>query len=240
MAQDDDYIDAEVIQKATAGANSQERPNMGCLMAFLPFLVIFLLVFGPIYLWNQCRIDVPSRHMAILIKKIGGGSSQRSRACPEQMNTRAFKSRSPSAKAATSNRLVYNPYFYDWIVVPQIEIPEGKLGVRIRLHGDNLAPGDLIAFDENQKGYRSRCPHVPARYARSTHGSLAPKSVVTTAMPSTSNCTIPSPFPPVSKEWSPTFRAPCLRTRTCCWFRRAGVASRRPHWNRVLTTSIPT
>ena len=61
-------------------------------------------------------------------------------------------------------RYFKNPFFWDWVVVPQVEIPEGKLGVRTRLYGDNLGPGDLIAWSEGQKGI---VPEVlrPGRHA---------------------------------------------------------------------------
>ena len=52
----------------------------------------------------------------------------------------------------TEGRYYYNPYDWTWQVVPQVEIPEGKLGVRIRMYGDDLAAGELIAWKENQKG----------------------------------------------------------------------------------------
>ena len=160
MAQDDDYIDAEVIRRD--GRRIPKSAQLGCLMAFLPFLVIFLLVFGPIYLWNQCRIDVPSRHMAILIKKTGEDLPNGVELAPSSEYKGVQKE--VLREGRYFKPLVYNPYFYDWIVVPQIEIPEGKLGVRIRLHGDNLAPGDLIAFDENQKGIVADVL-TPGRYA---------------------------------------------------------------------------
>ena len=161
MSQNDDYIDVEVMQD-----DRRRRPpksaNLGCLLAFLPFIVIFLIIFGPIYLWNQCRIDVPSKHMAILIKKTGKDLPNGVEIAPSD------EYKGVQAKVLREGRYFkptkYNPYFYDWIVVPQIEIPEGKLGVRIRLYGDNLEPGELIAFDENQKGIVADVLE-PARYA---------------------------------------------------------------------------
>jgi regulator of protease activity HflC (stomatin/prohibitin superfamily) len=60
-------------------------------------------------------------------------------------------------------RYYRNPYTWYWVTVRQPEVPEGKLGVRIRLFGDNLPPGYLIGWDENQKGI---APEVlrPGRY----------------------------------------------------------------------------
>lgn len=161
MSQDDDYIDVEPIQRHR-GVRRPSKPAMGCLLAFLPILVVLLIIFGPIYLWNQCRIDVPSRHMAVLIKKTGKDLPNGVELAPSK------EYKGVQAEVLTEGRyfapLTYNPYFYDWVVVPQIEIPEGKLGVRVRLYGDNLAPGELIAFKENQKGIVADVL-VPGRYA---------------------------------------------------------------------------
>lgn len=149
MAQDDDYIDVEVIQ-SDGGGRFRKSALTGCLVAFLPILVMFLIIFGPMYLWTQCRIDVPSKHMAILIKKTGKDLPNGVEIAPsaEYKGVQAV----PLTEGRYFKPLVYNPYFYDWVVVPQIEIPEGKLGVRVRLYGDNLGPGELIAYEENQKG----------------------------------------------------------------------------------------
>ena len=162
MSKDDDYIDVEPIQRHRGAARPSKPAHLGCLLAFLPIVVVLLLIFGPVYLWNQCRIDVPSRHMAVLIKKTGQDLPNGVELAPSK------EYKGVQAKVLTEGRyfapLTYNPYFYDWVVVPQIEIPEGKLGVRVRLYGDNLGPGELIAFKEDQKGIVADVL-VPGRYA---------------------------------------------------------------------------
>jgi regulator of protease activity HflC (stomatin/prohibitin superfamily) len=161
MSQNDDYIDVELTRNDRRRRVGTRVP-FGCLTAFLPILGVFLLLFGPIYLWNQCRIDVPSKHMAVLIKKTGKDLPNDVELAPSS------EYKGVQAEVLREGRYfrpaVYNPYFYDWVVVPQIEIPEGKLGVRIRLHGDNLGPGELIAFEENQKGIVADVL-TPGRYA---------------------------------------------------------------------------
>jgi regulator of protease activity HflC (stomatin/prohibitin superfamily) len=44
-----------------------------------------------------------------------------------------------------------NPYTWDWEIVDQTEIPQGKLGVQVRNHGRPLPPGRVIA-GEGEKG----------------------------------------------------------------------------------------
>ena len=51
----------------------------------------------------------------------------------------------------TEGRYYYNPYDWGWQVVPQVEIPDGKLGVRIRMYGEDLPAGELIACEETTK-----------------------------------------------------------------------------------------
>ena len=106
----------------------------------------FLLVGAPLIIYTNCRIEVPSRHIAILTKKTGTDLSNDQEIAPGP----EFKGLQKEVLA--EGRHYYNPWNWDWFVAPQIEIPEGKLGVRIRLHGDELAYGHLLAAKENEKG----------------------------------------------------------------------------------------
>jgi regulator of protease activity HflC (stomatin/prohibitin superfamily) len=112
----------------------------------------------PCVIYQECRIDVPNMRMAVLTRKIG-----------EDLPMGVVIAASPEYKGVqrevlTEGRYYYNPYAWDWQVVPYVEIPEGKLGVRIRLYGDDLAAGELIAWEKTRKGI---VPEVliPGRYA---------------------------------------------------------------------------
>ena len=96
--------------------------------------------------------------MAILLHKTGKDLDNSDSIAPSD----EYKGVQPAV--LTEGRYYYNPYNWAWTVVPQIEIPAGKLGVRIRLYGENLPTGELIAFKESQKGI---VPEVllPSRYA---------------------------------------------------------------------------
>lgn len=108
--------------------------------------------------YNSCLIEVPNKHMAILVHKTGKDLNNSESLAPSE----EYKGVQPIV--LTEGRYYYNPYNWAWTVVPQIEIPAGKLGVRIRLYGDNLPTGELIASQESQKGI---VPTVlyPGRYA---------------------------------------------------------------------------
>lgn len=140
------------------GGSQRGRPQGVPTTVVLVILAILPLLVIPYVIYTQCRIEVPSKHMAILIKKTGMDIENAAEIAP------SAEYRGVQKELFAEGRHYCNPYEYNWIVVPQIEIPEGKLGVRTRLYGDNLPQGDLIAWKDNQKGI---VPQVlrPGRYA---------------------------------------------------------------------------
>ena len=140
------------------GGSRQSRPQGVPTAVILVILAVLPLLAIPYVIYTQCRIEVPSKHMAILTKKTGMDIENGDEIAPDA------EYRGVQKELLAEGRHYCNPYEYNWIVVPQIEIPEGKLGVRTRLYGDNLPQGDLIAWQENQKGI---VPQVlrPGRYA---------------------------------------------------------------------------
>lgn len=126
------------------------------LFAIPIVLVIFALVYYIGY--NICKIDVPSGHIAVLTHKVGTDISNDDLVAP-----------SPAHKGImlnflTEGRFFYNPYDWDWGVYPMINIPSGKMGVRIRQYGENLPYGQFLSQKENQKGIISEVLR-PARYS---------------------------------------------------------------------------
>lgn len=111
----------------------------------------------PAFIYEECRIDVPNKHMAILTHKIGKDLEKGEILAPSE------EYKGLQENFLTEGRYYYNPYAWDWQVVPQVEIPQGKLGVRIRMYGEDLPAGEVIAWKEDQKGI---VPEVlrPGRY----------------------------------------------------------------------------
>lgn len=107
-----------------------------------------------------CRIEVPSGKIAVLTRKTGQEISNAMEIVPSEQSG-MFKG--IEEKVLTEGRYFYNPWNWDWSVVDQVEIPENRLGVRIRLYGDDLDYGNLIAADENQKGIAAEVLR-PGRY----------------------------------------------------------------------------
>lgn len=121
--------------------------------------------FGLVGLWavySNFRIDVPSKHIAVLTKKTGEDLVNTEEIAPDATH------KGIQIEVLAEGRYFYNPYTWDWKVLPMIEVPTGQLGVRIRMVGEDLPYGDIIAWEGNQKGI---VPDVlrPGRYAINPH-----------------------------------------------------------------------
>ncbi len=102
-----------------------------------------------IWVFMYCRIEVASRTIAVLTRKTGAELTNVDEIVT-LANTDTFKG--IEEKVLTEGRYFYNPWKWDWDIVDQVEIPENRLGVRIRLYGDDLGYGNLIAEEPTQKG----------------------------------------------------------------------------------------
>jgi regulator of protease activity HflC (stomatin/prohibitin superfamily) len=127
--------------------------------------VFFLGFCGLIGLWtvySWFRIDVPSKHIAVLIKKTGIDLENNQEVAPDD------KHKGIQKDVLAEGRYFYNPYNWDWEVIEMVEVPTGQLGVRVRFIGDDLPYGETIAWQPNQKGI---VPEVlrPGRYAINPH-----------------------------------------------------------------------
>jgi hypothetical protein len=109
-------------------------------------VIAVLAVAIPSFIYEECRIDVPNKHMAILTRKTGIDLGRHEILAPTPEH------KGVQTEVLREGRYYYNPYDWTWQVVPQVEIPLGKLGVRIRLYGKDLPAGELIARAEDQKG----------------------------------------------------------------------------------------
>jgi SPFH domain / Band 7 family len=112
----------------------------------------------PVFYWTLCRIDVPTGYMAVLTQKTGQEISNDDELAPSS------KHKGLQKEVLAEGRHFRDPWNWDWEVVPQIEIPQGKIGVRVRLYGDDPPDSGIIAWQETEKGI---VPQVlnPARYA---------------------------------------------------------------------------
>jgi regulator of protease activity HflC (stomatin/prohibitin superfamily) len=119
------------------------------LPALLAGSVLPLLLLVPVagyvaYTWS--RVYVPAKHIAVMTKKTGKDLANDQEVAPDQ----SFKG--IQLEILTEGRHFRNPYTWDWSVYPMVEVPENRMGVRIRLYGEDLGYGEFVARDETYKG----------------------------------------------------------------------------------------
>lgn len=108
------------------------------------FLLFFLVMTYTIY--SQFRIDVPTKHLAVLIKKTGKNIENHMECAPDASYKGVQK------EVLLEGRYFYNPYIWDWEVVPYEEVAENELAIMVRLNGDNLPYRHFVASEEVNKG----------------------------------------------------------------------------------------
>lgn len=107
--------------------------------------VLVFVLFLPIWIWFFWRIEPRAGEIAVLIRKTG-----------KPLSSGKILSTEPNEKGIhlevlSEGRYFYNPYTWTWRIHKITDIPAEKLGVMIRLFGEDLPPGKIIA-GENEKG----------------------------------------------------------------------------------------
>ena len=136
--------------------NPQQPWYVSAGLGSILFLVIATAVGGWLA-YTSFRIEVPAKHIAILIAKTGINITNDMELAP------SLDHKGVQEEVLSEGRYFYNPYNWDWKIIPMVEIPTNKLGVRIRLKGDDLGYAQIIAWDPAEKGI---VPEVlrPGRY----------------------------------------------------------------------------
>lgn len=144
-------------------------------------LAVLGLVLLGMAIYHNCRIDVGTGEMAILTVKTGRDITNGDEVAP------SLNHKGAQAAFLLEGRYFmnpfedgprfFNPYDWDWDVIPQTTIPEGKLGILISLVGEDPGYGEFLGAIEkegqasgNQIGTPVRkgiIPNVliPGRYA---------------------------------------------------------------------------
>jgi regulator of protease activity HflC (stomatin/prohibitin superfamily) len=143
--------------------DSNFKKLLGSGLATLAALAVFAL--GMLmFCYSQFVINVPAYHVGILVRKTGKDLANSDVVAPDA----SYKGVQKEVLEVGRYFFKYDPYNWEWQIVKQQEIPDKKLGVRIRQFGDDLPYGEFLAFEENQKGI---VPGVllPGRYAINPH-----------------------------------------------------------------------
>lgn len=126
--------------KADALSSTAAASIVGAGIAAVCLLAMSLVVY------QEFRINVPPKRVAVLIHKTG-----KDLANGDEVASGA-EYNGVQREVLTEGRYFRNPLEWDWEIFDQVEVPAGKLGVRIRLAGEELPYGQLVATTDEQKG----------------------------------------------------------------------------------------
>jgi regulator of protease activity HflC (stomatin/prohibitin superfamily) len=110
-----------------------------------------LSVFGLGLLWmcySQFVINVPAYHVGILVKKTGKDLANTDIVAPDASHKGVQK----DVLEVGRYFFKYDPYNWEWEIKPQKAIADGKIGVQVRLFGEDLPYGEFLAYQATQKG----------------------------------------------------------------------------------------
>jgi len=111
------------------------------------FVIGIVGILGMIYvIYSQFRIDVPTKHFAVLIKKTGKDITNDMECAPDETYKGVQK------ELLMEGRYFRNPFEWDWEVHPYEEISANELGVLVRLNGENLPYRHFVASKDFEKG----------------------------------------------------------------------------------------
>ena len=95
--------------------------------------------------WGTCRVYVPEGKMAIVTAKTGAPLP------PGRILAEAGEKGVQRVPLAEGRHFL-NPINNDWKIVPAVTIPAGSIGVVTSKTGKELAPGEILAPDDDSKG----------------------------------------------------------------------------------------
>jgi len=130
-------------------------------------LGLALLALGSVVAsYNACKIEVEKGEQAVLVRKVGLDLEPDMELAPPPRDGRTFYKGVQSGGAdngvLTEGRYFYNPYLWTWEVSKQYLVPDGKLGIRVALSGEELPAGRVLA-EPGQKGILRKVL-TPGRY----------------------------------------------------------------------------
>lgn len=114
-----------------------------------------------VWVWFFCRFYVPLNNMAVITSKIGANLP------PGQILAREGQ-KGIREDVLGEGRHFLNPVFYDWEIIPVIQIPPSKVGLVTSKVGSDLPPGEFLAAP-GQKGIR-RTVLGPGKYRINPYG----------------------------------------------------------------------
>jgi hypothetical protein len=112
---------------------------------------VVVLIALSLFTYKSFEIDVPEKHIAVLIRRFGIDLENNQEIAPPYDKKVGYH-KGIQQEVLNEGRYYYNPFYWDWEIRPMVEIPEGMMGVRVRLYGDDLPYGHFLATKETDKG----------------------------------------------------------------------------------------
>jgi regulator of protease activity HflC (stomatin/prohibitin superfamily) len=132
---------------------AHERPPRRRL-GWVPVIGAIVLLPVGIGVYHSCKIEVSKGQQAVLIRSVGLDLEPSMELAPAPKNGRYYKGVQTDGQddgVLREGRYFYNPFYWSWEIMPQFEVPQGKIGVRIAMNGAPLPTGQVIAAP-GQKG----------------------------------------------------------------------------------------
>ncbi|MGE3818147.1 MAG: hypothetical protein AB7I30_01815, partial [Isosphaeraceae bacterium] len=106
-------------------------------------------------IYNLCKIEIDTGQQAVLIRKTGLDLAPDMEVAPPPKDGKTYykgvQAGGPNNGVLTEGRYFYNPYVWDWVIDKQFEVPDGKIGIKLALSGEDLPSGQILA-ELGQKG----------------------------------------------------------------------------------------
>ncbi|WZO97857.1 SPFH domain-containing protein [Isosphaeraceae bacterium EP7] len=129
-------------------------------------LLIAACVLAVMVMYNSFKIEVGTGEQAVLVRLTGLDLEPDMELAPPPKAGAYYKgvqAGGPNNGVLTEGRYFYNPYVWNWEIMPQFVVPQGKIGIRIALVGEDLPAGHALA-DPGQKGIIRGQALKPGRY----------------------------------------------------------------------------
>ncbi|MFO0907557.1 MAG: SPFH domain-containing protein [Isosphaeraceae bacterium] len=154
-------------ERGSEGQGARRQPGLRLGLAGLGLATLVMGgLLGVTTIYNLCKIEVDTGQQAVLIRKAGLDLEPGMELAPPPKDGRIYykgvQSGGPNNGVLTEGRYFYNPYVWSWEIGKQFEVPNGKIGIRVSLSGDEL-PADSVLAQEGQKGILQRVLK-PGRY----------------------------------------------------------------------------
>ena len=142
------------------------RPPRGFPYRVLAIGALVAAPFAILGAYNACKIEVDTGKQAVLIRRVGLDLARDQELAPPRKDGTAYykgvQTEGAYGGVLTEGRYFYNPFFWDWEISKQFEVPNGKIGIRIALEGIDLPTGRVLALP-GQKGILAKV-ELPGRY----------------------------------------------------------------------------